>query len=90
MNKLIIPMAVAMLSVSLASPVLADNGDKGQGFANSENFNACVNAGPGNGGEFVTSVCVESIYAFEQDPDPHAPRFVWSPNNAPPVPPGQE
>ena len=52
MNKLIVPVALAMFSVSMASAALADQpGNPGQGFEQSLNPNACLNSGAGNGGE---------------------------------------
>ena len=92
MKKLIMLMAVAVSSVSVISTAFADQGLNGQGFEHSGNPNACLNAGAGNGGEFVGKVCGTRgneggplILLPELDPG-NSPAH----NNAPPVPPGQE
>jgi hypothetical protein len=87
MNKLIVPIAVATFSVTMALPAFADNpGNPGQGFENSENPNACLNAGAGNGGEFGNCSALDNEARagrrLDQDPGNSGGN-----NNAPPVPP---
>ena len=93
MKKLIMLVAVAMSSGSMISTAFADNGVNGQGFENSGNPNACLNAGAGNGGEVVgRGDC--GTRGDEGGPLTELPELDPgnSPkhNNAPSVPPGQE
>ena len=62
--------AIFMSATLLASPAFADNGanGNGQGFENSLNFNACLNAGAGNGGEFGTVCGIIAVPHGELDP----------------------
>ena len=98
MNKLIVPVALAMVSVSMASTAFADGANgKGQGFENSLNGNACLNAGRGNGGEFVDgkTACGERGNEAPQCigrlcPGDHDPGNSGTHNSVPPtMPPGQ-
>jgi len=98
MNKLIVPVALAMFSVSMASAALADQpGNPGQGFENSLNPNACLNSGAGNGGEnfelrggrcgsAAVEACTGLVCPIIPDRDPGNSAKH---NNAPPEPPGQ-
>ena len=92
MNKLVALTAATVLSASMASPVLADNGDNGQGFEHSGQVATCLNAGAGDGGEFVTSSgcgkrSTERSRIIEgPESDPGNSSFI---NQAPPLPPGQ-
>jgi hypothetical protein len=94
MNKLIVPMALAMFSVSMASAAFADGANgKGQGFENSGNDSACLNAGAGNGGEFVGLAGVRGCGRTGNEaaifkPLDEDPGNSQTNNNAPQVPPG--
>ena len=94
MNKLIIPMALAMFSVSMASAAFADPvtpppPPRNTGYAHSNNVNVCMDAGAGNGGETAFRQglgCIPLLGEFN-DIDPGNSEDN---NQAPPVPPGQE
>ena len=84
MIKSIMITIVAVSSVAMASTAFAGL----NGFLQSGNPNACVNSGPGNGGEFVRTEgdpgCFTRVGNEAGDSDP-----VNSNNHAPAVPPGQ-
>ncbi len=96
MHTRIFLMSAMMISLSLASTAFADQPfNPGQGFEHSGNESACLNAGAGNGGEFVDlagcqakkSECSDGNvckHPVDQDPGNSGGH-----NNAPNVPPGQ-
>ena len=78
MNKLFVPMAVVMFSLSMASTAFADPGPR------PIQLHGCLDAGAGNGGEGLGCTGLKTGEFGDLDPGNHPEN-----NHAPFLPPGQ-